>query len=126
MDEKKIRKNELDEIMDKIELLFLKNATIEEKHNRQYIKHQDFLDEIKKLLKQKFYCKNNSIQRYNITPIIENTLMTGIEYQYDPDGVWVNYNDVRNYIEDSSRVIENLKNCISLLSGEHRMNNNGF
>ena len=118
--------NELNEIMDKIELLFLNNASIEKEHDGQYIKHQDFLDEVKELLKNKFYSPNNLIKRYNVNVISDDNKITGIAHHIDPDGVWVNYNDIRNHIEDSNRVIENLKNCISLLSGEHRINNNGF
>ena len=118
--------NELDELMDRIELLFLNNTSIEEKHNEQHIEHQDFLDEIKELIKNRFYSKSDPIKRYNVTPIIgDDKVITGISHSIDPDGVWVNYYDIRNYIEDRDRVIENLKNCISLLSGEHRINNSG-
>ena len=117
--------NELDELMDKIQLLFLNNTSIEEEHNEQHIKHQDFLDELKKLLKERFYSENNSIQRYNITPLIKDNIMTGIEYQYDSNGNWVNYNDIRNYIEDKNRAIESIKKTIILLEGKHRINENG-
>jgi uncharacterized membrane-anchored protein len=118
--------NELDELMDKIQLLFLNNTSIEEEHNKQHIKHQDFLDELKKLLKERFYSKSNiNIKRYNVTPIIKEGQMTGISHLIDSDGVWVNYYDIRNLIEDNNRVISNLKNCISMLTGEHRINENG-
>ena len=118
--------NELDEIMDKIELLFLNNTSIKEEHNGKYIEHQNFLSEVKDLVKSRFYSKTDLIKRYNVTPIIgDDKTITGISHSIDQDGVWVNYYDIRNYIEDRDRVIENLKNCISLLIGEHRINNNG-
>ena len=119
--------NELDELISKIELLFLNNTSIQDDHNGQYIEHQDFLNEVKELLKNRFYSKNDSIKRYNVTPIVgEDKVITGISHFIDPDGVWVNYYDIRNHIEDKNRVIENLKNCISLLTGEHRINNKGI
>lgn len=118
--------NELDELMDKIELLFLNHISIEEERDAKYIKHQDFLDEIKELLKNRFYCKNDSIKRYNVTPIIKEGQMNGISHLIDPDGVWVNYYDIRNLIEDNNRIISNLKNCISMLNGEHRISENGL
>jgi len=118
--------NELDELIDKIKLLFLNNTSIQEEHNGQYIEHQDFLNEVKDLLKNRFYSKSDLIKRYNVTPIIKDNVMTGISHLIDNEGVWVNYNDIRNLIEDKNRVIENLKNCISLLNGEHRINEKGF
>lgn len=114
--------NELDELMDKIQLLFLNHTSIQEERNGQYIERQDFLDEVKNLLKERFYSKNDLIKRYNVTPIIKDNVMTGISHTIDDDGVWVNYYDIRNLIEDRNRVIENLKNCISILIGEHRIN----
>jgi hypothetical protein len=117
--------NELDEIMDKIELLFLNNTSINENHNGQYIEHKDFLDETKELLKKRYYSSDN-IKRYNVTPIINNNQMTGISHQEDNNGVFVYYNDIRNLIEDNIQAIENLKKSISLLEGKHRISENGI
>lgn len=118
--------NELDELMDKIQLLFLNHTSIQEEHNGQYIKHQDFLDEVKKLLKERFYSKTAFINRYNITPIIEDNVMTGIEYQNDSNGNWVNYNDIRNLIEDKQTALIGLEKIISVLLEKHRNNTTGI
>lgn len=74
--------------------------------------------------------EQDRIKRFSIREIIkpndslsnENHYeITGIKYEIDPDGMWVNYNDVRNILEDNILTIGKLKEVIDLLLGKHRV-----
>ena len=66
------------------------------------------------------------IKRFSIREILKpNTKkdkyeITGIKYEIDPEGNWVNYNDVKNMLEDHASTIIKLREVIDLLLGKHR------
>jgi hypothetical protein len=123
--------SKLDLLINKIEDIFLTNVSIEEDHNGQYIEHQSFLFEIKEFLKENFLLDkkdNDIIKRFSIREIIkkkdDNTYeITGISYEHDEDGQWVNYQDVINLIEDNKIVINKINDVLSIFKKEHRIKN---
>jgi len=123
--------SKLDLLISKIEDIFLNNVSIEEDHNGQYIEHENFLFEIKKLLQENLLLDekdSNVIKRFSIREMFkkkdDNTYeITGISYEHDKDGQWVNYQDVINLIEDNKVVINKLSDVLSILKKEHRIKN---
>jgi hypothetical protein len=123
--------SKLDLLITKIEDIFLSNVSIEEDHNGQYIEHENFLFEIKKLLQENLLLdkkNSNLIKRFSIREMFkkkdDNTYeITGISYEHDEDGQWVNYQDVINLIEDNKTVINKLNDVLIILKKEHRIKN---
>jgi hypothetical protein len=123
--------SKLDLLMSKIEDIFLTNVSIEEDHNGQYIEHKNFLFEIKEFLKENFLLDkkdNDIIKRFSIREKFKKKddnayEITGISYEHDEDGQWVNYQDVINLIEDNKVAINKLNDVLSILKKEHRIKN---
>lgn len=125
--------NQIDEIMNEIELIFIKNTSIEEDHNDQHVKHEIFLSEMRQLIKKKFFSFNNDpVQRWSIREILkpeysdypdENKkyIMTGIEYKKEDDGNWVIYHDFINLVEDHNLIVNKINQISDILKGNHRI-----
>lgn len=127
--------NKIDEIINEIELIFLKNTSIKEDHNGQYIEYEIFLSEMRELIKKKFFSfNNNPVQRWSIREILkpeysdypdENKkhVMIGIEYNFDDKGNWVLYNDFINLVEDHNLILNKINQISDILKGNHRIIN---
>lgn len=124
--------SEIDEIMNEVELIFLKNISIEKNHSSKYIEHENFLLQMRELIKKKFFNYNdNLIQRWSIREMFKTEysehsdenkkhIMIGIEYNFDDKGNWVLYNDLANLINDYNLIHNKINQISTILKGNHK------